>query len=46
MTRESGAYSGEKTITSINGTGKAGQVHIKNGIRTFSNSIHKINSMN
>ena len=44
MTKETRLYNGEKTVSSINGAGKTGQLHVKkNEIRTFFNTI-KINS--
>ena len=41
FTKEARIYSGAKTTSSINGAGKTGQLHVKNEIRTLSNSIHK-----
>ena len=38
MTKEVKIYNGEKTVFSISGAGKTGQLH---EIRTFSNMIHK-----
>ena len=38
---DKGAKNGEKTLSSIHGTKKIGQLHEKNEIRTFSNTIHK-----
>ena len=32
---------GGKTVSSITGAWKTGQLHVKNKIRTFSNTIHK-----
>ena len=40
MTEETRIYSGEKTVSSINGSGKTEQQ--KNEIRTFSNSYTEI----
>ena len=40
MTKEPRIYNGEKTLSSIHGTEKIGQLHEKE-IRTFSNMIHK-----
>ena len=34
-------YSGERTISSVRIVGKLGQIHIKEEIRTFSNTIYK-----
>ena len=31
----------KKTVSSISGVGKIGQLHVKNEIRTLSNTIHK-----
>ena len=41
MTKEARTYNGEKTASSISGAGKAGQLHVKNEIRTFSDTIYK-----
>ena len=42
MTKETRIYNGEKTVSSINGARKTGQLHVKrNEIRTPSNTIHK-----
>ena len=41
MTEETRIYSGEKTVSSISGAGKTGQLHVKNEIRTFPSTIHK-----
>ena len=42
MTKEARIYNGEKTVSSISGAGKTGQLHVKkNEIRTFFNTIHK-----
>ena len=41
MTNEARICNGEKTVSSISGAGKTGQLHVKNEIRTFSNTIHK-----
>ena len=41
MTKEARIYNGEKTVSSISGAGKTGQLHVKNEIRTLSNTIHK-----
>ena len=40
MTKEASIYNGEKTASSISGAGKTGQLHVKEWIRTFSNSTH------
>ena len=32
---------GEKTVPSISGAGKTGQLYVKNEIRTLPNTIHK-----
>ena len=41
MTKEARIYSGEKTVSSISGAGKTGQLHVKEEIRTLPNIIHK-----
>ena len=41
MTKEAIIYSREKTVSSINGVGKAEQLHVKDEIRSFLNSTHK-----
>ena len=42
MTKEARLYNGGKTISSTNGAGKSGQLHVKkNEIRSFFNTIHK-----
>ena len=41
MTKEAKMYNGEKTVSLISGAGKTGQLHVKNEIRTLSNTIHK-----
>ena len=42
MTKEARICNGEKIVSSINGAGKTGQLHVKkNEIRTFFNAIHK-----
>ena len=40
MTMEARLYSGEKTVSSISGAGKTGQLHLKE-YRILSNTIHK-----
>ena len=40
MTKEARTHSGRKTVSSISGTGKIGLVHVKNEIRTLSNTTH------
>ena len=40
MTKEARIYIGEKTVSSISGAGKTGQLHVKE-IRTLPNTIHK-----
>ena len=47
MTRETRIYNGEKTVSSINGAGKTGQLHVKkkkNEIKHSLTSYVKINS--
>ena len=41
MTKEARLHNGEKTVPSIIAVGKTGQIHVKNGIRTFSYTIYK-----
>ena len=41
MTKEARVYNGEKTVSSVSGAGKTGQLHVKNEIRTLPNTIHK-----
>ena len=41
MMKEASIYKGEKTIFSINHVGKDGKLHLKNEIRTFSNTKQK-----
>ena len=38
---EGQSYIGGRTVSSINGAGIIGHLHVKNEIRTFSNIIHK-----
>ena len=39
--KEARLYNGGKTVSSINGAGENGQLHVKNEIRTVFNAIHK-----
>ena len=41
MTKVAILYKGEMTFSSIDGAGKTEQLHVKNEIRTFFNSIYK-----
>ena len=41
LTKEARIHNEEKTVTSKNGAGKTGQLHVKSEIRTFSNIIHR-----
>ena len=41
LTKDPRIYSGAETVSSINGAGKTGQLHVKNEIRTLPNTIHK-----
>ena len=44
MTKEAKLYNGEKTISSINGAGKTGQLHVKKKKKrnkTLPNIIHE-----
>ena len=40
MTKEARIYNGEKTVSSISGAGKTGQLHVKKEIRALPNTIH------
>ena len=41
LTKEAKIHSGEKTVSSTNGSGKTEQLHVKTEIRSFFNSLHK-----
>ena len=41
LTKKARIYNGAKTASSIYGTEKAGQQHVKKGIKTLSNTIHQ-----
>ena len=41
MTKEARINNGEKTVSSVSGAGTTGQLHAKNEIGSFRNSIHK-----
>ena len=41
MTKEIRLFNAGKTVSSTNDAGKTGQLHVKNKIRSFFNSIHK-----
>ena len=41
LTKEARIYNEVKTASSISDTGKTGQLHVKNEIRTLPNTIHK-----
>ena len=41
ITEERRIYREEKTLSSISGTGKTEQLHVKNKVRIFSNTIYK-----
>ena len=41
MTKEARLYNGGKTVSSINDARNTGQLHVKNEIRTFFNTIHR-----
>ena len=41
MTKDVRLYNEEKTVSSISGAGKTGQIHIKNQIGILSNTIYK-----
>ena len=44
MTKETRIYKGKKTVSPINGAGKTEQLQVKDEIRIFSYTVHKINS--
>ena len=44
LTKETKTYNEEKTVSQVTNAGNIWQPHIKNEIRTFSNTIHKNNS--
>ena len=39
--KEARIYSGEKIVSSVSGSGKIEQLHVKNEIRTLPNTIHE-----
>ena len=39
--KETRIYSGEKIVSSVSGSGKIEQLHVKNEIRTLPNTIHE-----
>ena len=41
MTKKARLYNGEKTVSSTNGVGKAGQLHVNNEIRALPHTIYK-----
>ena len=41
MTKEARIYNGEKTVSSISGAGKTGQLHVKDETGTLPNTIRK-----
>ena len=41
MTKAAILYKGEMTFSSTDGAGKTEQLHVKNEIRTFSNTMYK-----
>ena len=41
MIEEARPHNGRKTVSSIHGAGKTGLLHVKNGIKTLFNTIHK-----
>ena len=41
MTKVTEIYKGEWTVSSLSGAGETGQLHLKNKIRTLSNTVHK-----
>ena len=40
LTKEARIYNGAKRAPSVNGAEKSGQLHVKDEIRTLSNTIH------
>ena len=43
MTKEARLHNGGKPVSSTNCAGKTGQLHVKNEIRSFFNTIYKNN---
>ena len=41
LTKEARIYNGAKIVSSINGAGETGQLHVKNETRTLPNTIHR-----
>ena len=41
MTKGARIYNGEKTVSSISGAGKSGQLHVEEWNQTFSNTIYE-----
>ena len=41
LTKEARIYNGAKTASSINGSGKTGELHVKNEFIILPNTIHK-----
>ena len=41
MTKETKIYNVEKTVSSTGSSGRTGQLHVKNEIKTLPNGIHK-----
>ena len=41
LIKEARIYNGEKTASSVSGSGKSGPLHVKNEIRTLPNTFHK-----
>ena len=41
LTKDARIYSGEKIVSSVSGSGKIEQLHVKNEIRTLPNTIHE-----
>ena len=44
MTKEARLYNGGKTVSSVNGAGETGQLHVKNEIRTNFNTMLLLSS--
>ena len=45
MIKEARIYNGKKTVSSLSGAGKNEQPHLKNEIRTLSNTTQKIKNV-